>query len=101
VRDLREDRPDDPPRHLCPLVEHAPQSLEGALVFDLISSGQCFSLGLAGVNGLNTIEALTRLRGLSPRMPDWLALDLLDHAEQGVLKGVAAARENRTDDDGA
>ena len=101
MRDPREDGPDDPPRHLCPLVAHAPQTLEGAQIFDLIGSGQCLDIGWAGVTGLNTREALTRLRAQSPRMPDWLALDLLDHAEQGVLKGVAAARDNRTEDDGA
>lgn len=93
TRDPRTEARDAAPSHLCPFKEHAPRSLEGALVLGLVRSGACLKRGGWGFEGLDVEAALRRLAQMTPRLPDWLALELLDFAEAGVFAGIAAARE--------
>ncbi len=90
VRALDDD-PASPPEHLCPQWEHAPQTLAGQRVFDVVWSGGALRTGFNGVEGVDTAEALRRL----PDLPQGLVLELLDAAEQGVLAGVIEARDRR------
>ena len=98
MRDQREDAPGDPPRYLCPFREHEPRTAEGALVLTLLQSGRCIRSGGWGFEGIDTAEALRRLAFMKPAMPDWLALDLLDAAEAGIVRGIAAARDAKDEE---
>lgn len=90
VRALDDD-PDAPPRHLCPQVEHAPQTWASRRVLEVVAAGTAFRTGFNGVEGVDTAEALRRL----PDVPEGLALELLDAAEQGVMAGIAEARARK------
>lgn len=79
------DRPDDPPRR-CPLIEHAPQTLEGAAVLRLIRSGGVLKTTGFAVTGLDMTELMARLPGRYDRA---LCVGLAEAAEAGLLAGYA------------
>lgn len=93
VRDIRTEGREVPPSHLCPFTEHQPRTVEGALVLTLLRNGSCLKRGGWGFEGIDIDLALRRLATMTPRMPEWLALELLDHAEAGIFAGLALARE--------
>lgn len=99
VRDLLNDEPGAAARHLCPRVEHAPQSREGQIILSLVASGAILKTGFGGVEGIDRAEARARLADTQPPIAPWVAAELLDYAEDGVLKGVAARRARKGDDD--
>ena len=63
------------------------------MVLALIQGGACLKRGGWGFEGIDMSLALQRLHQMRPAMPDWLALELLDHAEAGIHAGLALARE--------
>lgn len=71
---------------LCPLRLHAPRSLAGQRILQLVLAGGVLKTGYGGIEGVDTREALARLAGT---VPERMALYLLDCAEAGVMNGVA------------
>lgn len=88
--------PDDdkslPPPHLCPQVQHAPQTLLGQQVLELIRAGSILRTGWSGIEGINLAETLARL----PQYPDRDVIALVADAEAGIQAGLAERRERRS-----
>jgi len=75
-------------------VEHAPRTLEGQAVLDMVLSGGCIRTGLAGMEGVDLPALATRLPELDSHVRTELALAL----EAGLMAGFAKKRvreENR------
>ncbi|WP_417491876.1 hypothetical protein [Maricaulis sp.] len=89
------EKPGDPPSHVCPQRLHAPQTFEGQAVLDVIRRGGALRIGFGGVEGVDARAVLDRLAGVRPVIDPAVALELIDAAQDGVLKGVEQARAAR------
>ncbi|MGP1275999.1 MAG: hypothetical protein ACQRW7_11330 [Caulobacterales bacterium] len=70
---------------LCPQVEHAPRTLEGRAVLDMVLGGGCIRTGFAGMEGVDLPALADRLPDMDRDVRTELALAL----EAGLMAGMS------------